>query len=259
MTTRETETSTEPYSPAEAAVWDSYYSTQAKAKSILFCRRLSLSLELVDAHLRPDVGTVADIGCGTGQLTIKLLERGFTVTAVDRSEEMLRLAKRKVSNHQDAASTASFILADLNEYQFSPAQFGAVCALGCLEFLHDVPSSIARICSSIRPGGTFLLSMPNVCSPFTWPERCARQLLQLRRSGTRPIPHNALSLGQVTSVMQANGLIPVAVRFTFPATFLGEASFPPVFCLRRLVRVRSYPLAPFLANTWVALFRKNES
>ena len=228
VTTGETETSTEPYSRGEAAAWDDYYSAPRKAKSVLFCRRLALALELIDVHLCPSVGPVADLGCGAGQLVVELVKRGFTVTAVDHSEEMLRLAKRKVSNHQDAASAASFIVADLNEYRFSPMQFGAVCGSGASSFCDDVPSSIARICSSVRPGGTFLLSMPNVLSPFTWPETCARRLLQLRRSGTRPIPHNVLSLGQVKSVMQANGLIPVAVRFTFPATFLGNRCFPRV-------------------------------
>jgi hypothetical protein len=37
---------------------------------------------------------------------------------------------------------------------------------------------------------------------------------------------------------------------------VGNFCFPPMFCLRRLAQARSFLLAPWLANTWVALFRK---
>lgn len=251
-----TVTTHKPYSTTEATTWNNYYNADITGKSIFFRRRLALALELIDTYFCIGDGSVADLGCGAGQLTIELLKRGFTVTAFDHSDEMLRLTQHKVRSLQYAKPAMSSIMADLNGYQFSSSCFEAVCALGCLEFLRDVPSSIARISSSIRPGGFFLLSMPNVYSPFTWPERIARCLLRLLRPARKPGCHNTLSLDQVKSIMQKNELTLIDVYFTFPATFLGNRSFPPVFFLRRLTQVRKYPLAPFLANTWIALFRK---
>ena len=46
-------------------------------------------LELLAEHL-PAGCSVLDLGCGTGRLTRRLLEKGHTVTAVDNSPEMLR-------------------------------------------------------------------------------------------------------------------------------------------------------------------------
>ena len=46
-------------------------------------------VELLAAYLAPGC-TVLELGCGTGRLTRPLLERGYAVTAVDNSGEMLR-------------------------------------------------------------------------------------------------------------------------------------------------------------------------
>lgn len=45
-------------------------------------------VELLAAHL-PRGCSVLDLGCGTGRLTIRLLDRGCAVTAVDHSPDML--------------------------------------------------------------------------------------------------------------------------------------------------------------------------
>jgi SAM-dependent methyltransferase len=248
--------SRDPYTPAQAASWDGYYGSEATGKSLFFRCRLTLALELLDEHLRPSDGPVADLGCGAGQLTTELFRRGFAVTALDYSAEMLRLTERKLAGDDVAAGRVSFIRADLNVHELPRAQFAAVCALGCLEFLRDVPAAIAKLTNGVRPGGYFLLSMPNVHSPFVWPEKSARLLLQMRRTGDRPGPHHPLSRRQVEAVMRSQGFAPVGVRFTFPATLVGNFCFPPMFCLRRLAQARSFLLAPWLANTWVALFRK---
>jgi SAM-dependent methyltransferase len=41
-----------------------------------------------------------DIGCGTGELTIRLLKEGFNVTGVDLSEDMLLMARQKAESAQ---------------------------------------------------------------------------------------------------------------------------------------------------------------
>jgi SAM-dependent methyltransferase len=46
-------------------------------------------VELLGAWLAPRC-SVLELGCGTGRLTRRLLDRGHAVTAVDNSEDMLR-------------------------------------------------------------------------------------------------------------------------------------------------------------------------
>ncbi|MGC4375960.1 methyltransferase domain-containing protein [Fictibacillus sp. Mic-4] len=43
---------------------------------------------------------ILDIGCGTGAVSIRLAEKGFDVTAVDLSEDMLAMAREKAENQK---------------------------------------------------------------------------------------------------------------------------------------------------------------
>ena len=52
-------------------------------------------MELITA---PEGSTAADFGCGNGTLTAKLCEKGYSVTGVDASEEMLALTRK---NHPE--------------------------------------------------------------------------------------------------------------------------------------------------------------
>src|SRR5688572_30222331 len=44
----------------------------------------------------PAGARVLDIGCGPGQFSQYLMDRGFIVEGIDTSEEMLRIAREKV-------------------------------------------------------------------------------------------------------------------------------------------------------------------
>ncbi len=46
-------------------------------------------------HKKTEVKTIVDLGCGTGEIALRLSEVGFDVTGVDYSEEMLTTASQK--------------------------------------------------------------------------------------------------------------------------------------------------------------------
>ena len=50
--------------------------------------------EQFDAHGVTD-GIVADLGCGTGDLTLMLTQAGYDMIGVDQSEEMLAVLREK--------------------------------------------------------------------------------------------------------------------------------------------------------------------
>lgn len=198
---------------------------------------------------------MADIGCGAGQLTVELVRRGYTTTALDFSANMLELTTQNLRSSQLPADRVKVIQADLNTFEFPPAAHDAICALGCLEFLQDLGDAVRRMARSLRPEGVFVLSMPNLYSPLVWPERLARRLVNVLRPDRSLAHHAPASYARVKRVMQRAGLKPLEVHFTFPATLIGSRSFPPIPLIRRLDRGKAYPLAGLLGNTWVAAFR----
>ena len=74
--------------------------------------------------------TVADLACGTGSATRILAERGYRVTAVDLSEEMLTEAMDKCGDLENLPTFVHQILAGLH---LPRAVDMAVCFLDCLD------------------------------------------------------------------------------------------------------------------------------
>ena len=57
----------------------------------------TVRIDLTELYLKflkhiPESGTILDLGCGSGRDSLYFLERGFIVTSVDASKEMVRLS-----------------------------------------------------------------------------------------------------------------------------------------------------------------------
>lgn len=70
-----------------------YYST------VNWENRLSFELpDLIKVFSKNKVKKVLDVGCGTGEHTIELAKRGFTVVGIERSKSMIQEANNKISS-----------------------------------------------------------------------------------------------------------------------------------------------------------------
>jgi SAM-dependent methyltransferase len=104
---------------------------------------------------------VLDIGCGTGNHALPLAERGYQVTGVDRSEEMLAKAERKraQSNKRD---NVVFQRGDLRTLRLG-RQFDAAltmfAVLGYQNHNADVLSALRAARSHLRPGGILVFDV----------------------------------------------------------------------------------------------------
>ncbi len=93
---------------------------------------------------------VLDLCTGSGDIAILLARAGASVTAVDASPEMLRVARRKAG---DLASRIEFIHGDALSLPFSDGAFdGAVISFG-LRNLESLERGLAELRRVVRPGG----------------------------------------------------------------------------------------------------------
>ncbi len=101
-------------------------------------------------------GLVADLGCGTGDLTLTLAERwpGARVTGVDSSESMVSEALRR-----PAPDRIRFELADLACWRPS-APLDVLVSNAALHWLPDHADLLSRLVGLLAPGGVLAFQVP---------------------------------------------------------------------------------------------------
>ena len=103
--------------------------------------------------------TVVDLACGTGSVTEILARKGYEVTGVDMSEEMLTEAMAKV---MDMENPPRFVCQRLQELKLPVAVDMAVCALDSLDYVTDpadCAEAIRRTYKALNPGGIFIFDV----------------------------------------------------------------------------------------------------
>jgi SAM-dependent methyltransferase len=112
----------------------------------------ALLLEVLDRFGTGDHLAV-DLGCGQGVDTRALLERGWTVVAIDSQEEAIRRVRRRVG--PELAERLRTVVSPMEDVELPPADL--VWASFSLFFCRPdrLPDVWARIARSVRPGGRF--------------------------------------------------------------------------------------------------------
>jgi ubiquinone/menaquinone biosynthesis C-methylase UbiE len=109
---------------------------------------------LLLAHLPAAPAAVADIGCGTGSLSVLLAAEGYAVTGLDYAPAMLRAARAKA---RAAGASARFVLSDAAAPVLPPASFDVVLARHVLWAMPDADAALAAWLRLLLPGGTLVL------------------------------------------------------------------------------------------------------
>lgn len=107
--------------------------------------------ELLLGVLPPPPGRVADLGCGTGTLSLLLAEEHYAVDGVDFSPQMVRLARAK------AGDVATFHEADAASPPLPEAAYDAVLCRHVLWALPSPAAALGRWVALLGPGGRLVL------------------------------------------------------------------------------------------------------
>jgi SAM-dependent methyltransferase len=96
--------------------------------------------------------TVLEIGCGTGQLTRSLLERGLRVTAVEPGERLIAQARAQL----DGTGDLQFVNARLEDASLPDAHYLAVFSASAIHWI-DPDVSWRKAADALVKGGTLAL------------------------------------------------------------------------------------------------------
>lgn len=109
---------------------------------------------LVLQHLSAGA-SILDLCCGTGQIANALAGRGYRVTGIDGSEQMIALARQN-------APGASFIVDDARTFELNDtfqAVFSIFDSLNHIMTMDDLAAVFRRVYASLEPGGWFLFDL----------------------------------------------------------------------------------------------------
>jgi len=113
----------------------------------LWTRPFLIPLREAGAH------TILELGCGTGNDTARLADKGYSVTAIDLSGEAIGQARAKFG------SVARFLVADMTQrLPFADGSFDAVMSNVALHMFPDAVTRavFAQVGRLVRAGGLFV-------------------------------------------------------------------------------------------------------
>jgi SAM-dependent methyltransferase len=162
---------------------------------------------------------VLNAGCGSGELSLRLAERGHRVTGIDPQPAHVKLARSRAGA---AGGRCTFEVAAIEDYD-GPADFDCAIATDVLEHIADDRTAFSKLCRLVRPGGRVLIAVP----AGVWlMGHHDRQLGHFRRYSRRELVELA---GEFCAVRRVR--------------HFGFSLIPVCYLYSRWLR-RSYPVAP---------------
>ena len=109
--------------------------------------------------LRPEL--VLDLGCGTGSMTLELARRGYDMTGIDYSVEMLDIARARAED-EGLSDKMLWLCQDMREFEL----YGTVdLAVSCLDTVNhltsvqDLSKFLALVHNYLVPNGLFIFDV----------------------------------------------------------------------------------------------------
>ncbi|MGH2690193.1 MAG: class I SAM-dependent methyltransferase [Actinomycetota bacterium] len=135
-------------------------------------------------------GPTLDVGAGTGMVACHLAALGRPVLGVDRTHDMLLVARRRMGDR--------VVLGDAERL---PLRSGAVADAYSVWLLHlvDIPTVLREVARILRPGGRYLVTATSDGRPGDHPVRGITEEMSLRLRGgaDRPDePENVAALAE---------------------------------------------------------------
>ena len=104
-------------------------------------------------------GLVLDLGCGTGSFTEALAEKGYDMTGIDISEDMLDIAMQK---KEASGNDILYLLQDMREFELYGTVRAVVSICDSMNYLmseEDLLQTFRLVNNYLDPGGIFIFDL----------------------------------------------------------------------------------------------------
>ena len=128
-------------------------------------KRITKKLQTLDKLITNNKKNTLDIGAGTGNLTGKLLQMDYSVTAVDISAEMCAILKSKYSAYLQKGKLA-IINSPIERLTFDAGKFDLITFYSVLHHLPDYLAAITGVSRFLKKGGVIYID--HEASPSYW-------------------------------------------------------------------------------------------
>ena len=163
-----------------------------------------------------EVGSrVLEIGCGTGQATLPLAERGYRIVALELGARLAEIARRKLAAHE----AVEVVVGQFEEWPVPDEPFDAVVSANAFHWI-DPTVRVTKAAKALRPGGGLVVieSWSRPIAPESVLDRlrgCYQQWTSERVPALRP--NQPEDESEIRADIEASGLFDeIAVRtFTF--------------------------------------------
>ncbi len=107
-------------------------------------------------------GTVLDLACGTGSMSLPFMEKGYNIVGIDCSEQMLEIASNKFSQK---GNDFSLLKAEMQNFRLESRIDACICCLDSINHLNnisDVQKTFENVYASLKENGLFVFDVNTV-------------------------------------------------------------------------------------------------
>jgi len=205
-------------------VGDTYQVADMQARTDDLYARAKYEVILAYLSTSPPL-RILNAGCGSGELSFLLAERGNIVVGIDPAKDYIELARRQAL--RDPAGRCVFEVAGIEDYE--PRElFDCVVATDVLEHIGDDGGALAKLVKMVRPEGIVVLTVPACMWLFGYHDDQLGHLRRYSSGGLRRLAEGVLTVDRVRYF--GASLIPACLfysrwmRWPYPVAEMGRSN-----------------------------------